>query len=64
MIKIKKAFTEDENTYNKCVELSKNEDKIDLHIYIIWTENQKFRVFTNFHRSFVDRVMRYENIMK
>ena len=25
-------------------------------------EYQKYRVFTNFHRSFVDRVFRYENI--
>ena len=41
MIKIKKAFTEDENTYNKCVELSKSEDKIDPHIYITWTERIK-----------------------
>ena len=64
VIEIKKAFTEDGNTCNRWVELSKNEDKIDPQISITWTENQKLRIFTNFHHSFVDRVMRYENIMK
>ena len=27
----------------------KNEDKDNPQIFIIWTENQKFRVFSNFH---------------
>ena len=40
----------------------RNEDRINSQVYIIWAENQKFRVFTNFHRTFVDRVMGYENI--
>ena len=30
--------------------------------HVIWTENQKYRVFTNFDRSYVDRIFRYENI--
>ena len=62
MIEIKKASTEGEDKCNKCLEILINEDKINPQVYIIWTENQKFRVFTNFHRSFVDRVMKYENI--
>ena len=41
VIEIKKAFTEDVNTCNKSVELSKSEDKIDPQIYIIWTERIK-----------------------
>ena len=40
----------------------KNEDKDNPQIFIIWTENQKFRVFSNFHLSFLDRIFRYENI--
>ena len=62
VIEIKKAFTEKEDKCNKCLEFLRNEDRIYPQVYIIWTENQKFRVFTNFHHSFVDRVMRYENI--
>ena len=45
-----------------CLKLYLNEDKINPQIHIIWTENQKYRVFTNFHRSFLDRIFRYENI--
>ena len=45
-----------------CVKLLQNQDKINPQIHIIWKENQKYRVFTNFHRSFVDRVFRHENI--
>ena len=45
-----------------CINLLKNEDKINPSLYIIWTENQKYRVFTNFHCSFVDCVMKNENI--
>ena len=59
---IKKAFKEEEDTCKKCLKLLRNEDRINPQIYILWTENQKYRVFTNFHRLFVDRVFRYENI--
>ena len=62
VIEIKKAFKEKEDTCNMCLKLLKNEDKDKLQIYIIWTENKKYKVFTNFHLSFVDRVFRYENI--
>ena len=34
-----------------------------IHKYtFISTEIQKYRVFTNFHHSYVDRIFRYENI--
>ena len=59
---IKKAFKEEEDTCKKCLEFLRSEDRINPQIYIIWKENQKYKVFTNFHRSFVDRVFRYENI--
>ena len=42
--------------------LLQNVDKINPQIHVIWTENQKYRVFTNFHRSYVDRIFRYANI--
>ena len=45
-----------------CFKLLQNVDKINPEIHVIWTENQKYRVFTNFHRSYVDRIFRYENI--
>ena len=46
----------------ECFKLLQNQDKINLQIHIVWTENQEHRVFTNFHRSFVDGVFRHENI--
>ena len=62
VIEIKKAFKEEEDVCKRCLEILKNEDRIDPQIYIIWTNNRKCRVLTNFHRSFVDSVFRYENI--
>ena len=37
-------------------------DKINPETHVIWTENQKCRVFTNLYRSYVDRIFRHENI--
>ena len=62
VIEIKKSFKENAFICNMCFKLLLNEDKINPQIHIIWTENQKYRVFTNFHRSFLDRIFRYENI--
>ena len=62
IIEIKKVFTENEKVCNMCINLLKNEDKVNPNIFIIWTKNQKYRVFTNFHGLFVDRVMKHENI--
>ena len=62
VIEIKEGFKENALNCNICFKLLQNEDKINPQIHIIWTENQKYRVFTNFHRSFVDRIFRYENI--
>ena len=39
-----------------------NDNKINPQIYIIWTENQKFRVFANLYRSYLDKIFRRENI--
>ena len=38
-------------------------DKTNQHIYVVWTENQKYRVFTDFHCSYVDRIFRYEKMI-
>ena len=62
VIEIKKAFKKDEFIWNMYFKLLQNQDRINPQIHIIWTEHQQYRVFTNFHRSFVDRVFRYENI--
>ena len=62
VIEIKKDFKENALICNICFKLLQNEDKINPQIHIIWTENQKYRVFTNFHRSSVDRIFRHENI--
>ena len=62
IIEIKKAFKEEEDTWKKCLEILKDEDRINPQIHIIWTENQKYRVFTNFHLSFEDRIFKYDNI--
>ena len=62
VIEIKKGFKENALIFNICFKLLQNEDRIYPQIHIIWTENQKYRVFTNFHRSSVDRIFRYENI--
>ena len=62
MIEIKKAFKEDASICNMYFKFLQNQDKINPQIHIIWTENQKYRVFTNFHRSFLDNLFRKENI--
>ena len=51
-IEIKLAFTQEVNTCKYCLKLLENEDQDNPRIDIIWTENKKYRVFTNFHRSF------------
>ena len=62
VIEIKKAFKEDKDTCNMCVKLLQNRDEINCKIYIIWSNNQKYRVFTNLYRSFLDRIFKNENL--
>ena len=62
VIKIKKGFKKNAFICNMCFKLLQNMDKINPQIHVIQTENQKYRVFTNFDRSYVDRIFRYENI--
>ena len=62
VIEIKKGFKEDASVCNMCFRLFKNLDKSNPQIHVIWTENQKYRVFISFHHSFVDRIFWYENI--
>ena len=42
--------------------LLESEDQINPRIHIIWTENQKHRVFSNFSRAFLDCIFRHESI--
>ena len=62
VIEIKKGFKEIPSACNECFKLLQNQDRINPQIHIIWTENQKYRVFTNFHRSFLDNIFRIKNI--
>ena len=62
MIEIKKAFKENAFICNMCFKLLQNQDKINPQIHIIWTENQKYRVFTKFHHSLLHNLFRRENI--
>ena len=62
VIEIKKGFKKDASICNMCFKLLQNADKINPQIHAIWIENQKYRVFTDFHCSYVDRIFRYENI--
>ena len=62
VIEMKKAFKEDKDTCNLCVKLLQNRDEINCKIYIIWSNNQKYRVFTNLYRSFLDRIFINKNI--
>ena len=57
VIEIKKGFKENAFICNMCFKLLQNVDKINPQIHVIWTENQKYRAFTNFHR-----IIRYEKI--
>ena len=59
---IKKDLTENSFVCDACFKLLQNQYRIIPQVYIIWTENQKCRVFTNFHRSFLDNIFRMENI--
>ena len=61
-IEIKKAFTKEKDVCHYCLSLLENEDQDNPKIHISWTENQKYGVFTNFHRAFVDRIFRHEKI--
>ena len=62
VIEIEKAFKENALICNICYKLIQNASNTNPQIHIIWTENQKYRVFTNFYRSFLDKVFRRENI--
>ena len=46
VIQIKKGFKENAFICNVCFKLLQYHDKSNPQIHIIWTENQKYRVFT------------------
>ena len=62
VIEIKKGFKEDSSVCKMCFKLLQNQEKINPQIHIIWMEKQKYRGFTNFHRSFLDNIFRMGNI--
>ena len=58
VIEIEKEFI-----CNMCLKRLDKNDETSSRIHIIWTENLKFRVFSNLHRCYLlDKIFRNENI--
>ena len=57
-IEIKKDFTRKKNVCDYCMALLENEGQINPRIHIIWTENQKYRVFSKFYHAFLDCIFK------
>ena len=49
VIEIEKGFKQNAFICNICYKLIQNDNKGDPKIHILWTENQKYMVFTNFY---------------
>ena len=64
VIKIMKKFKEDTDTCDVCFKLLQQEDKINTFIHIIWKENTKYRVFSDLHHIYVDKIFRREPILE
>ena len=62
VIEIKKSFKENPFICNIYFKLIQNNNKINPQIYIIRTESQKYRVFTNLYQFYSDKIFRRENI--
>ena len=62
VIEIKNFFKENPFICNICFKLIQNNNKTNPQIYIIQTENQKYRVFTSLYQFYLDKVFRGENI--
>ena len=63
VIEIKKKIKEDTDTCDVCFKHLQKEDKINTLIHIIWKENTKYRVFSDLHRIYVDKIFRREPIL-
>ena len=63
VIQIKKNFKEDTDTCDVYFKLLQKEDKMNTFIHIIWKENTKYRVFSDLHRIYVDKIFRREPIL-
>ena len=63
VIEIKKIFKEDTDACDVCFKLLQKEDKTNPFIHIIWKGNTKYRVFTDLHGVYVDKVFRREPIV-
>ena len=58
VIEIKKKFKEDTDTCDVFFKLLQKEDKINTFIHIIWKENTRYRVFSDLHRIYVNKIFR------
>ena len=65
VFEIEKAFKENEYMCNECYKLLQKEkirEVISPKIYIIYNENQEYRICTNIDRYFAEYIFRKENI--
>ena len=62
IFEIQKNFKNDDDSCDMRFELSQKEDKLNPSIYIMWKENTKYRVLTDLHRSYADKIFRHEPI--
>ena len=65
VIKIKKAFKEKADICKLCfnlLEIQDIRDAINPKIYVLWKDNQQYRICKNIYRSFADSIFREENI--
>ena len=63
VIEIKKNVKEDTDTCDVCFKLLQKEVKMNTFIHIIWKENTKYRVFSDLHHIYVDKIFRRESIL-
>ena len=59
---IAKKFKNEKWFCDICFKIVDNIDK-EGKMYVIWLNNSKYRVYTNFWRSFADEIIRKEGVL-
>ena len=60
VFELKNFFEKEKDACNALVRLLEKEIEISPHIYIMWNNNAKYRVFTDLQRSYTDSIFRKE----
>ena len=58
-----KKFKDNDNGCNQCFKITNDITKTG-RIYVIWKENVKYRVYTNFYRTERNDIIKKENLKK